>query len=126
MTKAPQQIQEERQNTPINESYYEHENTLSYLLGKSAGVGEFERQLREQAGVAFTRDQDDLAHTYRAMADEAHSFSLQLRKEWVSAHRCQAGKDGECNWHECPQARDGEPAKSGRACPLLANRHQED
>lgn len=31
---------------------------------------------------------------------------------------CHAGKDGECNWHACPQERDGEPKKSGRHCPL--------
>lgn len=33
-------------------------------------------------------------------------------------HRCHAGKDGECNWGPCPQARDGEPKKSGRHCPI--------
>ncbi len=31
---------------------------------------------------------------------------------------CHSGKDGECNWSGCPQERDGEPAKSGRHCPL--------
>lgn len=31
---------------------------------------------------------------------------------------CRAGKDGECNWCNCPQERDGEPARSGRFCPL--------
>ena len=31
---------------------------------------------------------------------------------------CAAGKDGECNWADCPQLRDGEPEKSGRFCPL--------
>lgn len=31
---------------------------------------------------------------------------------------CHAGKDGECNWVNCPQDRDGEPEKSGRFCPL--------
>lgn len=31
---------------------------------------------------------------------------------------CHAGSDGDCSWPECPQTRDGEPAKSGRACPL--------
>ena len=32
--------------------------------------------------------------------------------------RCQAASDGECNWQQCPQLRDGEPEKSGRHCPL--------
>lgn len=31
---------------------------------------------------------------------------------------CQAGSDGECWWPDCPQIRDGEPARSGRHCPL--------
>jgi hypothetical protein len=31
---------------------------------------------------------------------------------------CHAGKDGDCNWQFCPQEKDGEPAKSGRHCPL--------
>ena len=31
---------------------------------------------------------------------------------------CHAGRDGECNWSACPQERDGEPAKSGRHCPI--------
>lgn len=32
--------------------------------------------------------------------------------------RCAANRDGECGHAECPQLRDGEPAKSGRHCPL--------
>lgn len=31
---------------------------------------------------------------------------------------CVAGKDGECTHPDCPQLRDGEPAKSRRHCPL--------
>lgn len=34
--------------------------------------------------------------------------------------RCQAGRDGECIWSECPQIRDGEPHLSGRYCPNAA------
>ena len=32
--------------------------------------------------------------------------------------KCHAGKDGECSWWLCPQTKDGEPAKSGRSCPI--------
>lgn len=32
--------------------------------------------------------------------------------------RCHAQRDGDCIWTDCPQNRDGEPAKSGRGCPL--------
>jgi hypothetical protein len=31
---------------------------------------------------------------------------------------CHADDDGDCTWTECPQLRDGEPAKSRRHCPL--------
>lgn len=31
---------------------------------------------------------------------------------------CSADDDGDCTWSECPQLRDGEPARSGRHCPL--------
>jgi len=34
------------------------------------------------------------------------------------ATQCHADSDGECFWAECPQLRDGEPAKSRRHCPL--------
>lgn len=34
---------------------------------------------------------------------------------------CHAGRNGECTWADCPQARDDEPAQSGRwQCPLEA------
>lgn len=32
--------------------------------------------------------------------------------------RCAADRDGECVHAQCPQLRDGEPAKSRRHCPL--------
>lgn len=31
---------------------------------------------------------------------------------------CRSDRDGDCDWEGCPQLRDGEPAKSGRHCPL--------
>lgn len=40
---------------------------------------------------------------------------------------CHADDDGDCTWTECPQLRDGEPAKSRRHCPLdLARLRGED
>lgn len=35
-----------------------------------------------------------------------------------TAPACRAGRDGECNWAKCPQLRDGEPAGTGRHCPI--------
>lgn len=41
------------------------------------------------------------------------------KAEAKQSETCHAGRqDGECWWEKCPQNRDGEPAKSGRGCPL--------
>lgn len=42
-----------------------------------------------------------------------------LRPEPASCH---AMRDGDCAWEGCPQDRDGEPARSGRHCPLDTER----
>lgn len=31
---------------------------------------------------------------------------------------CHADSDGDCNYPDCPQIKDGEPQKTGRHCPL--------
>jgi hypothetical protein len=36
----------------------------------------------------------------------------------TGCHAAGRSGDGECRWRECPQLKDGEPAKSGRHCPL--------
>lgn len=38
--------------------------------------------------------------------------------DWRNSSACHSGSDGECSWAKCPQARDGEPKRSGRHCPL--------
>jgi hypothetical protein len=37
--------------------------------------------------------------------------------------QCRSHSGGDCDWPGCPQLRDGEPARSGRSCPLL-DRHR--
>jgi hypothetical protein len=44
----------------------------------------------------------------------------------VRTTACHAGSDGDCIWTGCPQDRDGEPAKSGRICPLLSHDPTDD
>ncbi len=39
---------------------------------------------------------------------------------------CHAGRDGECNWKQCPQNRDGEPGRTGRHCPLDINEEERE
>ena len=43
---------------------------------------------------------------------------LRLHLNTRTVTRCQADDDDECDYDRCPQLRDGEPAKSGRHCPL--------
>jgi hypothetical protein len=47
---------------------------------------------------------------------------LPVATEFIERHRsgehCHSASDGECDDRRCPQIRDGEPAKSGRHCPL--------
>lgn len=45
-------------------------------------------------------------------------WSEQTAQQVTSGARCQAGKEGDCEWSACPQNRDGEPKKNGRWCPL--------
>ena len=46
-----------------------------------------------------------------------------MPRRWIAPYlgdvqECHAQMDGDCVWEKCPQLRDGEPAKSGRHCPL--------
>lgn len=60
-----------------------------------------------------------------AHADRIRSVQAGSDKPLVGDYRnqggCHADRDGECSWAECPQIREGEPAKSGRHCPLDAS-----
>ena len=40
-------------------------------------------------------------------------------------HRCHSAQDGDCFWQHCPQLRDGEPARTGRHCPLDDDPYEE-
>jgi hypothetical protein len=48
--------------------------------------------------------------------DNARLALNALRSDGAS--QCRAAQDGDCDWPECPQIRDGEPEKSRRHCPL--------
>ena len=39
-------------------------------------------------------------------------------KDSDSGKHCHADSDGDCEWANCPQLRDGEPRATGRHCPL--------
>ncbi len=49
---------------------------------------------------------------------EGKAQTIANREEYEDRVRCHAQKDGDCEWTECPQLRDGEPSKTGRHCPI--------
>lgn len=55
------------------------------------------------------------------LAIKKHEKHRAEVEEHAKAHgpppRCRAARDGECSAVDCPQLRDGEPAKTGRHCP---------
>jgi hypothetical protein len=61
----------------------------------------------------------------KTIFSSCRSYRYTLWREWHQDAElisrgsgcCRAGSDGECFWAECPQRRDGEPARSGRRCP---------
>lgn len=67
---------------------------------------------------------DDLHEPLPIHAATAAKFIIQAEKEaerrryYGLGTDCHADRDGDCDWSECPQTRDGEPAKTGRHCPL--------
>lgn len=63
--------------------------------------------------ILTTRDLEEIKHVeYRR--GRANAFSDMADEN----PRCHGASDGDCMWELCPQLRDGEPAKTGRHCPI--------
>ena len=41
----------------------------------------------------------------------------EFRAQRAAEGHCMSNREGDCNWSECPQLRDGEPERTGRHCP---------
>lgn len=51
--------------------------------------------------------------------NERRACTVANREKYEDRERCHAAmSDGECYAETCPQLRDGEPAKTGRHCPI--------
>lgn len=50
--------------------------------------------------------------------NEGRARTIANRERYEDRERCHAQKDGDCEHEGCPQLRDGEPAKTGRHCPI--------
>lgn len=91
-----------------------------------------QRALRDEAADCVKGACDDFDYRIRSVLERiAHRLTLPTPAG--DSRGCELGKDidgsecrsickasiggGECSWRDCPQTRDGEPAKSGRHCP---------
>lgn len=76
---------------------------------------------------------DQISAVLRAKSTEGQRFCVAIipmptalemdgtrtMEDYGDRERCHASiSDGECEWSECPQLRDGEPDKTGRHCPI--------
>jgi hypothetical protein len=70
-------------------------------------------------------ERDEIIEEARKVIEPLAKMGERSAKAWLSDHpileseeHCHADRDGDCSWVGCPQIRDGEPAKTGRHCPL--------
>lgn len=89
---------------------------------RMAGRTEDEEFARRAIVAALIDAKDLLAKTARKQAETeaAKEAADDARRRWLlrPLTSCAADDDGDCNHHECPQIRDGEPKRTGRHCPL--------
>lgn len=52
------------------------------------------------------------------MAKKSNMPKPRLHLQQRRITLCQADDDDYCDWRDCPQLRDKEPAATGRHCPL--------
>lgn len=81
------------------------------------GPYEFDVKLGEQMYVDSSMQYRNgtVTLTIKRKPREKESKLIQVEP---SLTRCAAASDGECFHSQCPQLKDGEPAKSGRHCPI--------
>jgi len=75
---------------------------------KKRGYNKDDRWLRLEAAIFTLMNPRDVKKLRRMTYDERKLLKLET---------CHAGKDGDCNWKDCPQNREGEPERTGRHCP---------
>lgn len=56
-------------------------------------------------------------HTEALRREEERGYAKGLADARLVNH-CHGDRDGDCSWEHCPQLREGEPAATGRHCPL--------
>lgn len=77
------------------------------------------RTVRVYPPLSESDEYDHFCLNCRGWTQPAEACPLDdCRKPEPAPPRCHAARDGDCDWTECPQNRDGEPQRSGRTCPL--------
>ena len=66
-----------------------------------------------EAGVKIAEDGERFRE-----CNEGRAQTIANNEKYEDRERCHAASDGECDAPTCPQLRDGEPAKTGRHCPI--------
>lgn len=79
-----------------------------------AAIAEQVEQIRHEAVEADRASRKVSVTNYGDAVDKSASAAQGVK----TLIRCAAGRDGDCSHPMCPQARDGEPHKSQRHCPL--------
>jgi hypothetical protein len=96
------------------------------LISKMAELATFSVPMQLQ----YVTDDPALTSEGRSLMSLIGDYAPASASMWVrgggsDCERCHSDDHGECSWEGCPQLRDGEPAVTGRHCPL-DNRALED
>jgi len=86
-----------------------------------SGSGEVVRKDRWESAVRqIVGVLEDAGHRCSRRHFEVSNVVVHVKQlvENEALTRCQSDGDGDCTHGKCPQSRDGEPAATGRHCPL--------
>jgi hypothetical protein len=106
------------------------ESELASQLSRQSVIDAIRFQLLELSKSRLAEAKLQVRGLIELLASRVESFAaepVQQQPEGLlmpprPQGQCRSHRDGDCDWPGCPQLRDGEPARSGRPCPLL-NKH---
>lgn len=76
-------------------------------------------RLPDQNGTVPMIREALVKHVEKGDPVDVANFAMFLWNRWDAAgDSCHSDRDGDCEWKDCPQTRDGEPKATGRSCPI--------
>jgi hypothetical protein len=99
--KCPHGLRQDRRGNSNCESCFDDSMTEHYLLGISVGWEQIQKWLKKKAGDAFADRNDERAHLYRTLADEAEERHKGTRAEYEK-HRAGASGPAEPETRRAP------------------------